>query len=40
MKTSKVKKPKKDASVPKNGSSDRPAAPVTAVIPRGKEKNK
>lgn len=34
------KKPKKDASVPKPASSDRPMAPVTAVIPRGKEKNK
>ena len=35
-----VKKPKKDTSEPKNYSSDRPMAPVTEVIPRGKEKNK
>ena len=37
-----VKKPKKDTSPPKagGGSSDRPMPPVTAVIPRGKDKNK
>lgn len=35
-----TKKPKKDTSEPKGGTSDRPMAPVTAVIPRGKEKNK
>lgn len=35
-----VKKPKKDSSEPKPGSSDRPMAPVTAVIPRGKLKTK
>lgn len=35
-----VKKPKKDTSEPKNSSSDRPMAPVTAVIPRGKLKDK
>lgn len=35
-----TKKPKKDASVPKNAPSDRPVAPVTSVIPRGKDKNK
>jgi len=35
------RKPKKDTSAPKGGSpSDRPMAPVTTVIPRGKEKNK
>ncbi len=35
------KKPKKDASAPKGpGVSDRPSAPVTSVIPRGKEKTK
>ena len=34
-------KPKKDTSLPKeSGGSDRPMPPVTAVIPRGKEKNK
>lgn len=34
-----VKKPKKDTSPPKPGGvSDRPVAPVTSVIPRGKEK--
>lgn len=31
-----AKKPKKDTSEPKNSTSDRPMAPVTAVIPRGK----
>ena len=37
-----VKKPKKDSG-PRDtlsGGSDRPAAPVTAVIPRGKVKDK
>jgi hypothetical protein len=33
-----VKKPKKDSSAPKGvpSLSDRPSAPVTSVIPRGK----
>jgi hypothetical protein len=37
-----VKKPKKDTSPPREGggSSDRPIPPTTAVIPRGKDKNK
>jgi len=36
-----AKKPKKDTSVPREGGvSDRPMPPVTAVIPRGKDKNK
>ncbi len=35
-----VKKPKKDTSPPKPCSSDRPMPPVTAVIPRGKDKNR
>jgi hypothetical protein len=35
-----AKKPKKDSSAPKENFSDRPMAPVTAVMPRGKEKNK
>lgn len=35
-----TKKPKKDNSPPKEHTSDRPMAPVTTVIPRGKEKNK
>jgi hypothetical protein len=35
-----VKKPKKDTSPPKESTSDRPTPPVTAVIPRGKLKNK
>lgn len=36
-----TKKPKKDTSAPKTGSpSDRPVPPVTAVIPRGKVKDK
>jgi hypothetical protein len=35
-----AKKPKKDNSLPKNSVSDRPVPPVTAVIPRGKEKKK
>jgi hypothetical protein len=35
------KKPKKDTSTPKGPvSSDRPVPPVTAVLPRGKDKNK
>jgi hypothetical protein len=35
------KKPKKDTSLPKGPvTSDRPTPPMTAVIPRGKEKNK
>lgn len=35
-----TKKPKKDTSPPRTGGSDRPTPPMTAVIPRGKEKNK
>lgn len=38
-----IKKPKKDTSPPKapaSGDSARPTPPVTAVIPRGKDKNK
>ena len=37
-----AKKPKKDTSPPKppSSTSDRPMAPTTAVIPRGKDKNK
>ncbi len=35
-----VKKPKKDSSPPKDSTSDRPTPPITAVIPRGKLKNK
>lgn len=35
-----TKKPKKDTAPPKVGSSDRPTPPVTAVMPKGKEKNK
>ncbi|HOV20360.1 MAG: hypothetical protein JSS17_15285 [Proteobacteria bacterium] len=36
-----VKKPKKDKSPPKTDvPSDRPQAPVTAVLPKGKTKNK
>lgn len=37
-----VKKPKKDTSPPKESSSPstRPIAPTTAVIPKGKLKNK
>ena len=34
-----AKKPKKDATPPKPGSSDRPMPPITAVVPRGKLKN-
>jgi hypothetical protein len=33
-----AKKPKKDNSPPKQGSSDRPTPPLTSVIPRGKPK--
>jgi hypothetical protein len=37
-----VKKPKKDSSPPKDAptTSTRPVAPVTAVAPKGKMKNK
>ena len=35
-----TKKPKKDTSPPKQGTSDRPKPPTTTVLPRGKEKNK
>ena len=37
-----VKKPKKDSGVPKEsgGVSDRPTPPTTAVLPKGKLKNK
>lgn len=36
-----TKKPKKDTSPPKPPStSDRPTPPMTAVLPRGKLKNK
>ncbi len=35
-----VKKPKKDTSAPREQSSDRPVAPTTSVLPKGKEKNK
>jgi hypothetical protein len=35
-----VKKPKKDTSPPKESTSTRPTPPVTAVMPRGKLKNK
>ena len=31
-----VKKPKKDASVPKAAGSDRPTPPMTSVAPKGK----
>ena len=34
------KKPKKDTAPPKPITSDRPSPPVTAVMPRGKLKNK
>jgi hypothetical protein len=33
-----AKKPKKDNSPPKQGTSDRPTPPMTTVIPRGKPK--
>lgn len=35
-----TKKPKKDAAPGKPASSDRPVAPMTAVIPKGKEAKK
>ena len=36
-----AKKPKKDTSPPKEHSgSDRPLAPITSVMPKGKDKNK
>ena len=37
-----AKKPKKDSSPPKESSSfsDRPIAPMTSVLPKGKLKNK
>ena len=37
-----VKKPKRDTSPPKTGGapSDRPQPPTTAVLPKGKTKNK
>ena len=37
-----AKKPKKDSSPPKpmGGVSDRPIAPMTSVLPKGKLKNK
>jgi len=38
--TKNVKKPKKDAPTPKAAGTDRPVAPVTAVAPKGKLKNK
>jgi hypothetical protein len=38
--TKNVKKPKKDAAPPKPGGSDRPAPPVTSVLPKGKAKYK
>ena len=34
--TKNVKKPKKDAPPPKTAGADRPTAPVTAVMPKGK----
>lgn len=37
-----AKKPKKDTSAPKppSGLGDRPMAPMTSVLPKGKMKNK
>ena len=35
-----TKKPKKDTSPPKEGTSDRPVPPMTTVMPKGKLKNK
>jgi hypothetical protein len=35
-----AKKPKKDTSPPKEGTSDRPTPPMTTVPLRGKLKNK
>jgi hypothetical protein len=34
------KKPKKDVTPPKEGTSDRPTPPMTTVLPKGKLKNK
>jgi len=34
--TKNVKKPKKDAPVPKAAGSDRPMPPMTSVAPKGK----
>ncbi len=38
--TKNTKKPKKDAPPPKAAGADRPSAPMTAVLPKGKLKNK
>lgn len=35
-----TKKPKKDAPAPKPAGADRPVAPMTSVLPKGKLKNK
>jgi hypothetical protein len=36
-----TKKPKKDSAAPKGpATSDRPTAPTTTVLPRGKDKKK
>ena len=35
-----AKKPKKDNSPPQESKSDRPAPPMTTVMPKGKLKNK
>ena len=35
-----AKKPKKDTTPPKEGTSSRPVPPTTAVMPKGKLKNK
>jgi hypothetical protein len=35
-----AKKPKKDHSAPKQGTSDRPVPPTTTVLPKGKLKHK
>jgi hypothetical protein len=35
-----AKKPKKDTSPPREGTSDRPMPPMTTVMPKGKLKNK
>lgn len=35
-----TKKPKKDAPLGKTAGTDRPVAPMTAVAPKGKLKNK
>ena len=34
------KKPKKDMTPPKEGTSTRPTPPMTTVLPKGKLKNK